>query len=92
MWIYLSTGEVRVNVKSLCLTKHHDVKTYWGGRTAPRVLNLSVILELSGQLHAPSTLLPWEELPSTHWTMGLVGPRAGLDAIYSEIDSTLRVM
>jgi hypothetical protein len=33
---------MRVKVKSLCLTKHHVIKTYWGSRgVALRILNLS---------------------------------------------------
>jgi len=34
--------------------------------------------EGSGQQHAPAALYPWER-PSTHFTGGWVGPRAGLD-------------
>jgi hypothetical protein len=37
-------GIIKVNVKvklSLCLTKHHAMKTYWGsGGIAPRILDL----------------------------------------------------
>jgi hypothetical protein len=33
---------------------------------------------VSGQQHAPAALYPWER-PSTHFTGGWVGPRAGLD-------------
>jgi hypothetical protein len=36
------TNSIKVKVKlSLCLTKHHDMKTYWGsGGIAPRILDL----------------------------------------------------
>jgi hypothetical protein len=38
-------------------------------------------MEVSGQLHAPATIIPRKEPPaSIHWIGGLVGPRAGLDA------------
>jgi hypothetical protein len=33
---------------------------------------------MSGQQHAPAALYPWER-PSTHFTGGWVGPRAGLE-------------
>jgi len=37
-------NKVKVNVKlSLCLTKHHAMKTYWGiGGISPRILNLGI--------------------------------------------------
>jgi len=34
-----------------------------------------------GQLHAPAALFPGERAPGTHWIGGLVGARAGLDAL-----------
>jgi hypothetical protein len=34
---------------------------------------------VSGQHHAPAALYPQGIGPSTHWTGGWVGPRAGLD-------------
>jgi hypothetical protein len=35
---------------------------------------------VSGQRQAPAALYPRGKDPSTHWTGGWVGPRAGLDA------------
>jgi len=35
-------------------------------------------MEVSGQLHAPTTL-PRAKKPHTHWTGDWVGPEAGLD-------------
>jgi len=35
---------------------------------------------VSGQLHAPATLLPTEIAPGIHWIGGWVGSRASLDA------------
>jgi len=41
---------------SLCLTKHHALKTYWGsGGTAPRILELGIRWRC-GQLHVPAAL------------------------------------
>jgi hypothetical protein len=43
-------AEVKVKL-SLCLTKHHAIKTYWGsGGIAPRILNLGSRWEVSDQL------------------------------------------
>jgi hypothetical protein len=52
-----------VNVKlSLCLTKHHSMKTYGGsGRTTPRILNLSQQMEVSGQLYVSDALFPTDK-------------------------------
>jgi hypothetical protein len=36
---------------------------------------------VSGQLHAPAALPPGERAPATHWIVGWVDPRAGLDDV-----------
>jgi hypothetical protein len=42
---------------SLCLTKHHPIKTYWGsGSIAPRFLWPRHWVEMRGQLHVPAAL------------------------------------
>jgi len=38
-------------------------------------------MAVSGQFHAPAALPPRERAPGTHWIGGLVGTRAGLDAV-----------
>jgi hypothetical protein len=38
-------------------------------------------MQMSGQFHAPATLLLQERAPGTHGIGALVGPRAGLDAV-----------
>jgi hypothetical protein len=38
-------------------------------------------MEVSGQLHGPSDLPPWERARGAHWIGGWVDPRAGLDAV-----------
>jgi hypothetical protein len=38
-------------------------------------------MEVSGQLHVPSALLPRERAPGIHWIGGWVGPRAVMDAL-----------
>jgi hypothetical protein len=53
----------KVKVKlSLCLTKYHAMKTYWGsGDIAPRILWPRHEMEVSAQLHAPAALTPGKE-------------------------------
>jgi hypothetical protein len=41
----------------------------------------STLGAMSGQLHAPAALLPWEITPGTRCIGGLVGPTVGLDAV-----------
>jgi hypothetical protein len=52
---------VRVKL-SLCLTKHHAMKAYWG-------------VEVSGQLHDPAALPPGED-PLVHLDRRLGGPQS----------------
>jgi hypothetical protein len=64
------------NVKlSLCLTKHHAMKTYWGAF-------LTSALD-GGEWSAslPGLFTPRERVPGTHWIGGWVGPRAVLEAV-----------
>jgi hypothetical protein len=61
--------KVKVNL-SLCLTKHHAIKTYRGsGGIPPRILILGTRLEVSGQFH-PRGKSPWYPLD-----MRLDGPQ-----------------
>jgi hypothetical protein len=36
---------------------------------------------MSGQLHAPASLVPGESTLPTNWIGGWVGPKSGLDAV-----------
>jgi hypothetical protein len=48
---------MKVKVKlSLCLTKHHTMKTLGSGGVAPRILDLSTKREVSDQRHVPAAL------------------------------------
>jgi hypothetical protein len=51
------------------------------GCIVQRFLELGTTWRLSGQLHAPSALTPGERAPATHWVVGRVGPRTGLDDV-----------
>jgi hypothetical protein len=69
-----------VQIKSLCLTKHHSMKTYWGSEgITPQILNLGTIWRWMVSF-IPRPLYSGERSPGTHWIRGCVGPRAGLDA------------
>jgi hypothetical protein len=62
---------------SLCLTKHHAMKTYWGsGDTAPHILDHGPRWKCASR---PGRFDPRERAPATHWIEGWVGPRAVLD-------------
>jgi hypothetical protein len=75
----LSWKMVKVKL-SLCLTKHHVMKTYWGiGGLAPRILDLGTRWRFVVSF-TPLPLYP-HEVTGTHWKGGWVGPRAVLDAV-----------
>jgi hypothetical protein len=47
---------------------------------------------MSGQLHAPATVIPRKEPPGTHWIGGWVGPTASLNDMEKCKFSTLPVL
>jgi hypothetical protein len=66
---------------SLCLTKHHALKTYCGsGGIAPRILDLGTrwrwVVSFTPRPHYLK-----ESAPRTHWIGGWVGPKAVMDAV-----------
>jgi len=65
---------------SLCLTKHHAVKTYWVWRYSATLTYPLHWKEVSGHLHAPATVPPEKE-PPYPLDRGWMGPRASLDAV-----------
>jgi hypothetical protein len=74
--------KVKVKVKSsLCLTKHHALKTYWGNRCIVlRILDLGTRWR-SVVSFTPRPLYPREGAHGTHWIGGWVGPTAILNAV-----------
>jgi hypothetical protein len=88
LWFSVHISDLRHHVfptqlkLSLCLTKHHAMKTYWGrGSIAPRVLNRGsrwrrVFSSMLRPLYSPALIDR-----GTHWRGGWVGPRARLDAV-----------
>jgi hypothetical protein len=70
---------LKVKVMSLCLTKHHAMKTYWEVE-----VYAFLTLALDGDewsASRPGRFTPRERAPGTHWIGGWVGPRAILDRV-----------
>jgi len=73
-WDLKNSAKVKKSA-SLCLTKHHATKTYWGrGGIAPRILNLCV------NWRWVVSFTPGRFTPGTSHVGGWVGARAGLYA------------
>jgi len=80
-WTICTWRRLKVKIKfSLCLTKQHAMKTYWGsGGIAPPILDFDTRW---GEWSAscPGHFTSGEGAPVTHWIGGWVGRRAGLNA------------
>jgi hypothetical protein len=76
----------QVNVKlSLCLTKHHAMKTYWGWRYSYTHSLTSALDGSEWSVSRPGRFTPRERAPGAHWIGGWVGPRAILDTELSRL-------
>jgi hypothetical protein len=72
---------------SLCVTKHHTMKTYWG---VELYLHTSLTLALDGgewSASCPGHFTLKEKAPGTYWIGGWEGPKAGLDIVVREVPS-----
>jgi hypothetical protein len=69
---------------SLCLTKHHTMKMYWGVEVELHVLLTSALDGGEWSVLRPGRFTPRERAPGTHWIGGWVDPRAVLDAVVKE--------
>jgi hypothetical protein len=65
-----SKGKVNL---SLCLSKHHAMKVYYGVDIVPRILHWSAF--------CPGRFTPGERARGIRWIKGWMGPRASLDAV-----------
>jgi hypothetical protein len=75
-------GKVKVKVElSLCLIKHHAVKTYWGVEVYLQAFLTSALDGGEWSASPPGHFNPRERAPGTHWIGGWVGPRAVLDTV-----------
>jgi hypothetical protein len=72
----------KVKVKlSLCLTKHHAMKTIGEWRYSSTHSLTSTLEGVEWPASRPSRFTPRERSPRTPWIGGWVGPRAVLDAV-----------
>jgi hypothetical protein len=81
VWRRTCSGLERIPVTSCALTEHHAMKVYWESRCiVPRILNRGTRLRWVVSF-TPQPLYFQGSSPVIHWIGGLVGPRAGLDAV-----------
>jgi hypothetical protein len=66
---------------SLCLTKHHAMKTYWGVEVWLYTFLTSALDGGEWSASQPGRFTPNERAPGTHCIGGWVGPRAVLDTV-----------
>jgi len=64
---------------SLCLSKHHAMKTYWQ-RKCSTTHSLTLAVD-EWSISCPGRFSPRERSPCIHWIGRCFGPRAGLDAL-----------
>jgi hypothetical protein len=75
-----TTGKCKVKL-SLCLIKHHSIKTYGGVEVYLHAFLISALDGGEWSASHPGRYTNRERSPDTHWIGGWVGPRAGLDAV-----------
>jgi hypothetical protein len=66
---------------SLCLTKHHAVKTYWGVEVQRHTFLTAALEGDEWSDSRPGRFTPGERVPSSHWIGSWGGTRAGLDGV-----------
>jgi hypothetical protein len=66
---------------SLCLTKHHAMKTFWGVEVWLHSFLTSAVDRGEWSASRLGRFTPRERAPVTHWIRGSVGPRAVLDVV-----------
>jgi hypothetical protein len=67
---------------SLCLTKHHEVKMYWGMKIYLHAFLTSALDGDKWSASRPGRFTAGERTPGTHWIGGWVGPIAGLHVVF----------
>jgi hypothetical protein len=74
--------KLKVKVKlSLCLTKNHTMKTYWGVEVELHAFLTSALDGDEWSTSRPGRFTPRERAPRTHWIGCWVGPRSVLDTV-----------
>jgi hypothetical protein len=66
---------------SLCLTKHHAMKTYWRSAVWLHAFLTSALDGGEWSASRQGHFTPREKAPGTPWTGGWVGLRAGMDVV-----------
>jgi hypothetical protein len=66
---------------SLCYTKYHAMKTYWGSGIQLYAFLSSAPAGGEWSASRADRFTLRERAPGTHWTVGWVVPRTGLDAV-----------
>jgi hypothetical protein len=66
---------------SLCLAKHHAMKTYWGLEVQLHAFLTSALKGDEWSASRPGRLTTGVRAPGNHWTGGWVDTRASLDAV-----------
>jgi hypothetical protein len=66
---------------SLCLIKHHDMKTYWGRGGIVHACLTSVLDGGEWSASRTGRFTPGERALDTHWIGGWVGSRTGVDTV-----------
>jgi hypothetical protein len=75
---------------SLCLTKHHTMKTYWEWRYSSTHSLTSALDGSEWSASRPARFTPRERAPSTHWIGSWVSPTIVLDRVVKRKIPSLR--
>jgi hypothetical protein len=73
--MHINTSRIKVKVKSLCLTKHNAMKTYWGVEIQIHSFLISALDGGKWSALRPGRFTPRETVPDTQKIGGWVDPR-----------------
>jgi hypothetical protein len=78
-----------VMLRTLCLTKHHSMKTYWGVEVYLHALLTSALDGGEWSASCPGRFTPRERVPGTHWIGGSVSHYTHTDPYPSKIQHNI---
>jgi hypothetical protein len=64
-FVWLGKGKVKL---SLCLTKYHDMKKYWGVEVIIHAFLTSTLDRYQWLSSGPGRFTPGRKIPDIHWT------------------------